>query len=284
MMIRTPPPINPNVVFVDRKLNALFCFLLVVVFISAADTPQQWHVILGLLLATAFSFLAFLFRRLTLDGMFSAIVVGIFILGFGGWSIAALVLLFFISSAAISGQWKMKSLDLPESARRSGKQVWANGFWIVISLTAAVIFDAPVFLVGAIGALATATADTWSTELGTRLKGATYLITNFKYVPAGTDGGISIKGTIAALLGSAMIAAASIVVFSLKLGFFISILAAGFLGSVADSYFGATLQRNNRSVTLPISNQQIAIDNNLVNGISTGVGALLAIILKVIII
>jgi uncharacterized membrane protein len=59
-------------------------------------------------------------------------------------------------------------------------------------------------------------------------------------------------------------------------------LAAGFLGSVADSYFGATFQCSNRSVTLPISNQQIAIDNDLVNAISTGVGALLAIILKII--
>jgi len=281
-MTLVPPLINLNALFVDRKLNALFCFLLVVVFIAAANTQQQWHVILGLLLGTAFSFIAFLFRRLTLDGMFSAMVTGIFILGFGGWGIAALVLLFFISSAAISGQWKVRSPDLPVSARRTGKQVWANGFWIVFSLTAAVIFDAPIFVAAAIGALATATADTWSTELGTRMSGNVYLITNLKKVSAGTDGGISIQGTTAALFGSAMIGGVAMAIFSFQLGFFLSILAAGFLGSVADSYFGATFQCSNRSVTLPISNQQIAIDNDLVNAISTGVGALLAIILKII--
>jgi len=269
---------------VDRKLNALFCFLLVVVFIFAANTLQQWHVISGLLLSTTFSFLAFLFRRLSLDGMFSSIVVGVFILGFGGWGTAALVLLFFLSSAVISGQWKIQSSDLPDSARRTGRQVWANGFWIVVSLIGAAIFDAPIFLVGAIGALATATADTWSTELGTRLKGRTYLITNLNNVSTGTDGGISIKGTAAALLGSAMIAVVAMAVFSFQLGFFITILVAGFLGSVADSYFGATFQRSNCSVTLPISNQQININNDFVNAISTGVGALLAIIFKIIII
>ncbi|WP_171032769.1 DUF92 domain-containing protein [Fodinibius saliphilus] len=268
----------------DRKLNALFCFFLVLIFISAAEVQQQWHVILGLLLATAFSFLAFLIQRLTLDGMFAAIVVGVFVLGFGGWSTAGILLIFFISSITLSKNTKKLQADLPKRIRRSGNQVWANGFWLVISLILYVIFDSQLFIVAAVGTIATATADTWSTEIGTRADNSTYLITNFRKVSIGTDGGVSIKGTIAGLLGSALIAAISIYVFSLQLALFICIFAAGFLGSVADSYFGAIFQRNNSSVTLPVINQTIPITNNIVNGISTGIGGVLAAILKLIVI
>lgn len=256
--------------------------LLVVVFITAADVSQQWQVIWGFFFATAFSFLAFLSHRLALDGMFAAIVVGVFVFGFGGWSAATIVILFFVSSAIVSGRWKIESLDLPDGARRSGKQVWANGFWLVVSLTVAVIFNAPVFIIAAMGAVATATADTWSTEVGTRLGKTTYLITDFQVVPSGTDGGISVIGTVAALAGSALIGAASIYVFSLQLGLFICIFAAGFLGSIVDSYFGAIFQRNNSSVSVPILQHTIYINNNLVNWMATGIGALLTITLKLI--
>lgn len=265
-----------------RKLNIAFCFLLVVIFISEANSVQQWNVLLGLLLASSFSFVAFLFRRLTLDGMFAAIVMGIFIFGFGGWPAAVTVLLFFVSSAALSVDRESKPGDVTDAVRRNGHQVWANGFWLTTTLTMAVIFDSSLFIVGALGALATATADTWGTEIGMRFSNSCYLITSFKKVPAGTDGGVSVQGTLSALLGSVMIASAGVYFFSLHLGVFICIFVAGFLGSIADSYFGAIFQRNNSSVVLPIYRDPIRIDNNIVNGISTGVGTLLAIILNLI--
>nr|WP_276611269.1 DUF92 domain-containing protein [Fodinibius halophilus] len=283
----TTQPTHPktlNAAPVDRKLNALFCFLLVVVFISAANVQQQWHVILGLLLATAFSFLAFLIQRLTLDGMFAAIVIGIFVLGFGGWPTVGVLLIFFISSVALSNTKSKLPADLPKDIRRDGKQVWANGFWLVVSLILYGIFNSPLFIIAALGSIATATADTWGTEVGTRLSNKTYLVTDFSKVATGSNGGVSIKGTIATVLGSTLIAAISIYVFSLQLAVFICIFAAGFLGSVADSYFGAIFQRNNSSVTLPVLNQTIPFSNNIVNGISTGIGGLLAAILKLIII
>lgn len=264
----------------DRKLNYLFSFLGVGLFIFEASTQQQWNIFLGLILALIFSFLAFLFRRLTLDGMFAAIVVGTFIFGLGGWQTAAVVLVFFITGSAISGQWEMRAPDIPNEARRNGLQVWANGFWLIAGLILAIIFDANVFLIGALASVATATADTWGTELGSNKLTGTYLITNFQNVSPGTNGGISFQGTVAALIGSLTISAISIYVFSLHLYLFLYIFIAGFLGSVADSYFGALFQRNNCVIIIPFAKTKIQIDNNLVNGMATGVGALLAIILK----
>lgn len=265
----------------DRKLNFLSLFLLVVVFITSASTVQQWYVFLGLILSSVFSFLAFLFRWLSLDGMFAAIVIGTFIFGLGGWAVAGVVLLFFVSSALLTRTQSPHKDRSAAKIRRDGYQVWANGFWLVICLVLAVIFSKGIFIIGAMAAIATATADTWGTESGSKTPGSTYLITNFKTVPRGTDGGISVRGTLATLAGSVLIAAASIYVFSLEFYVFLCIFIAGFLGSIIDSFLGAIFQQNNSSVTLPVLGTKIDIDNNLVNGISTGAGALLAITLKI---
>ena len=264
----------------DRKLNYLFSFLGIWLFIIEASTQEQWNIFLGLVLAVIFAFLAFLFRRLTLDGMFAAMVTGTFIFGFGGWQTAVVVLTFFITSAAISGKWKIRAPDLPNEARRNGLQVWANGFWLLVCLMLASAFDVNVFVIGGLASIATATADTWGTELGSNKPSATYLITTFQNVQPGIDGGVSLRGTVAALAGSLIIGAFSVYVFSLQFSIFLCIFIAGFLGSVADSYFGAIFQRNNKSIAVSLVDTKIKIDNNLVNGMATGVGALLAIILK----
>lgn len=265
----------------DRKLNYLSLFLLVVVFITSATAIQQWLIVLGFILSAGFSFLAFLLKRLTLDGMFAATIIGTFILGFGGWRAAGVVLLFFISSALISRpQTTQTNKSDYTTIRRDGLQVWANGFWLIVFLVLDVIFNTAIFTIGAMAAVATATADTWATELGSRAPDSTYLITDFRSVAPGTDGGVSLKGTAAALMGSTLIAVASIYVFSLEFFVFLCIFIAGSLGCFIDSYLGAIFQRNNSPVTLPGSKTAISVDNNLVNSISTGAGALLAIILK----
>ncbi|MDZ7682519.1 MAG: DUF92 domain-containing protein [Fodinibius sp.] len=175
----------------DRKLNYLFGFLLVILFISAANTAQQWNVLLGILLSSAFALSAFLLQRLTLDGMFAVITAGTFILGFGGWWIALVVLFFFVSSTVITKKdSRVQEDEELHNGRRNGLQVWANGFWLMSCLVLAVIFNSDIFILGALAAVAVATADTWATELGSRASGATYLITNFSTVPPGTNGGV----------------------------------------------------------------------------------------------
>lgn len=264
----------------DRKLNALFLFLAVIVFITTASTSQQWNILLGLLLAAVFSFGAFVLTGLSLDGMFAATVVGTFVFGLGGWEAALVLVLFFVSSVSMSDRRKWLKEDVSESIRRDGRQVWANGFWIVVFLILATMFNTSLFLIAAMAAIATAAADTWGTELGSKSAKSTYLITNFEYVKPGTDGGISIRGTAAALLASVLISGITVYVFSLHLSVFIIILAAGFLGCLIDSYLGAFFQQNNRSVILPVLQKEIHFSNNLVNVISTGIGGLLALILK----
>lgn len=248
------------------------------------DRLYYWGVIEGLLLSFLFSLAAFLLQRLSLDGMFAAIVVGTLIFGLGGWPMAAVVLLFFVSSTVISETQEAHSPEDTEEVRRSGYQVWANGFWMVTCLVLAVVLGASAFLIGGISAVAVATADTWATELRSTKANTTYLITTLEPVTPGTDGGISLKGTAWALAGSMLIATTSVYVFSLHFGTFFFIFIAGLSGCLIDSYLGAIFQRNNRPLVIPLIRKQINVDNNLVNAISTGAGALLAIILRIMII
>lgn len=264
----------------DRKLNALFLFVAVIIFITAANTTQQWNILLGVLLAGLFSFAAFAFRSLSLDGMFAAIVIGTFAFGLGGWKLAIVLLLFFVSSTVISNRSKWRAENISQSVRRDGLQVWANGFWLVTFLILVTVFDAPIFMIGAIAAIATAAADTWATELGSRTPNGTYLITTFEQVKPGTDGGVSIKGTAVSFFAAVMISGISVYVFSLHFSVFIYIFIAAVLGCLIDSYLGALFQQNKRSVMLPAVDVEIDFSNNLVNTISTGFGGLLAIISK----
>ena len=57
-------------------------------------------------------------------------------------------------------------------------------------------FVSSAMLAACIAALAEATADTVSSELGQALAGKTLLITTGRTVPPGTDGGMSVVGTV----------------------------------------------------------------------------------------
>ncbi len=254
--------------------------------VDMGNPVYYWGIIGGLFLSFLFSLAAFLLQHLSLDGMFAATVAGTLIFGLGGWPMAAIILLFFISSAVISTPQDQDRLsgEASGNVRRSGIQVWANGLWMVLCLVMAAAFDNSIFLLGGVAAVAVATADTWATELRSTKGGTTYLISTFEPVSPGADGGISLKGTAWASAGSMMIAGTSTYFFSLSLGSFFIIFIAGFLGCVLDSYLGAIFQRHNRPMVVPFVRKEIRFNNNLVNAVSTGAGALLAIIFRIAII
>ena len=113
----------------------------------------------------------------------------------------------------------------------------------------------------ALAALAEAAGDTSSSEIGMAFPGKTLLVTNFKSVPAGTDGGISLFGTLAALLGAASVAVAAIVTGLVPVSQLATIILAGFFGVIIDSLLGAIFERRG------------LLDNDLVNLLSTAAAA-----------
>lgn len=271
----------------DRLTNYVFTFVLIYLFVLVAGNQGHLMILTGLGLSMLVSFIAFLFNWLTLDGARSATVFGTISFGLGGYDAAILILAFFISSTLIS---QRKDITRGENQhaytskiRRDGIQVWANGFWFALFLCLWYIFRLKVLWVSAAGSLATATADTWATELGSNwFPGNTFSIKSFKKVRPGTDGGISIVGTLGSLTGSILIGIFSFVIFDTEpVTSMIIIAVSGFLGCLLDSYMGAYFQHEEKSIVFGgIGSKPIRLDNNAVNWAATGLGSLVALILK----
>jgi uncharacterized protein (TIGR00297 family) len=149
------------------------------------------------------------------------------------------------------GQKRKEMLEAAEhSAGRSASQIMANlgvaGLLIVLSLGA--------WQVLAVAALAEAACDTCSSEIGMAFSGETVLLTTWKRVPPGVDGGISLAGTLAGLAGAAVVVVCSALLRLLPYNYVFLALAGGFGGMLVDSLLGAEAERrgwlNNDAVNL----------------------------------
>ena len=123
-----------------------------------------------------------------------------------------------------------------------------------------------VIFVCVTSALAEAAADTVSSEIGQAFGGSPILLTTLRPVPPGTDGAISLRGTLAGIFAAAIVAAAGRWSMHLSLRQSSIALVAGICGLFFDSLLGATLERRGW------------IGNDLVNFCSTAFSAALCLI------
>ena len=174
-----------------------------------------------------------------------------------------LLILFSITLAATRvGRSQKQKLKVAEAeSGRSASQVMAN--LGVMGLVLAIPGFQPAYLL-ALAALAEVAADTISSEIGTATVARTVLITTWKTVPPGTNGGISIGGTAAGFLGAAIIATCAAILGLIDGPGAIVIACAGLFGMLVDSLLGATLER------------RAYLNNDLVNLFSTAAAAGLA--------
>ena len=106
------------------------------------------------------------------------------------------------------------------------------------------------------------------------------MITSFKKTEPGTDGGISLKGSAAAVAGALFIAGSLYLVSSgVNELFAITIAVSGLAGCIVDSYLGAIYQSGTGSEKE--NNEEVTDDylNSIINWVATGSAALIAIII-----
>ncbi|CAI8610223.1 unnamed protein product [Vicia faba] len=197
------------------------------------SSHSQW--IQPLVAVSVGSFIAFRAHRknsLSTSGAFA----GLFVMSLHiliGFRFAAMLFAFFFTSSTLTkkGQDKKRLID-PEfkiGGQRNWIQVLSNSGIASILVVALWVLtegkdycldskDSPLITAligGVIGHYCCCNGDTWSSEIGVLSDDRPRLITTFKHVRKGTNGGVTKTGLLA---------------------------AAGLGGSIIDSLFGATLQ------------------------------------------
>jgi uncharacterized protein (TIGR00297 family) len=202
---------------------------------------------------------------LTTSGAVGAFVTGTAIAGAGGWDWGLTLVYFFASSSALSRVATARKAAIAadkfaKGSQRDLSQALANGgAAAALALLRAFPWGqrrASLLEDAFIGALATANADTWATEIGTLSAHAPRLITTGQSVAPGTSGGVTLLGLAATVAGAATLggafglarAALPLATHSaheIRGGAWASLRAAvvgGVVGAMTDSVLGATLQ------------------------------------------
>jgi uncharacterized membrane protein len=128
--------------------------------------------------------------------------------------------------------------------------LWQYGMvgWDTTRSTNSRFLSPEMLLMGIIANYAAVTADTLSSELGILSKSKPILITTFRAVPPGTNGGVTIAGLQAGVGGAVVIAATSLLLLHFQHGAsnpfrtFIVLSSLGTAGTLLDSLLGAVLQ------------------------------------------
>jgi uncharacterized protein (TIGR00297 family) len=180
-------------------------------------------------------------------------------------------------AATRAGRRKKERFGTAEARRgRSASQVAANlgvaalacmppvQSWLVDSGFVPSIAPQSVFVLG-LAALAEAAADTVSSEIGQVFGGRPRMITTLRAVEPGTDGAISIAGTLAGILAAGIVSVLGTWALHGDLSLFKLSCAGAVFGLLFDSLLGATLEARGW------------LNNDLVNFLSTASAAGLAL-------
>ncbi|KAG8178138.1 hypothetical protein JTE90_029444 [Oedothorax gibbosus] len=210
-------------------------------------------------------------KSLNYSGAIAGIAVGLIHTYSSYCFLACLFTFFYTSSKAThyrSDKKKKVEEDFKEGGQRNWQQVICNGG---ASTQLALLYllsggpeEIPIdfqrsyvrswLAVGAIAALAGANGDTWASEIGTvAAKSKPFLITSFRRVPVGTNGGCTFIGMLVSALGGTIVGLSYLLALIMKIGSSFDVLNqsllllfvgtfSGFFGSVFDSLIGATLQ------------------------------------------
>jgi len=167
------------------------------------------------------------------------------------------------------GYERKQRLGVAERGRgRTASQVLANLFAAACCALPVIWFSQirGVLLVAAMAALAEAAADTVSSEVGQALADHAYMITDFRQAPIGSNGAISVEGTLSGCIAASIVACVSAFVGVVPWQWTPVVAVAGVAGMFLDSVLGATWENSGR------------MGNDAVNFVSTVFAADLALV------
>lgn len=217
-------------------------------------------------------------KLLTPAGLLHAWALGVIVWGTLGWRGYGVVMFYFLVGSAVTrigmAQKEAEGIAEKRGGARGPENVWGSAFTATICALGVGAIGLgwlppqweSLLLLGYVASFTTKLADTTASEVGKAYGKSTFLITTLQPVPRGTEGAVSLEGTLAGIVGGLTICLVAYVLNLITLpGIGICTIAA-FIATNLESVIGATLQHKFDWLT-----------NELVNVINTIIGAIAAI-------
>jgi len=223
----------------------------------------------GLAVNLALAAAAFAMRGVDRSGAAAGVLLGTTIWAFLGWRGFLLLFAFFgLGTLATKFGYEQKA-KAKLAQERGGRRGARNAFSKTTVPALAAVFAAttgePVlFTLALAGAFATAASDTCSSEIGQVLGRRTFLVTTLRPVPRGTEGAVSLEGTLAGVAASLVVGGLGYAVGLYPATGVALVAVAALVATTLESLAGATLERRG------------LVDNDAVNFLNSLAGALLA--------
>ena len=208
----------------------------------------------------------------TVTGILMGLIFSLVVVIFGGYEWFLVIVVFFGGGSLVGRigyeKKKERNSEQDNNGLREAKNVLANGLVAVLcvlgfAMGPEFIVPREMFVFAFGGAVSAAMADTISSEIGLLFK-SPRLITTFKKVEYGTDGGVTLHGTFSGILGAILIAIVMEVCIGVGILGMVVVVLGGFLGMMMDSLLGAIFEDR-------------FLSNEGVNFISTLTGAICGI-------
>lgn len=253
--------------------------------LSLIDPLNPWFV--GVTLNTILLAVVWIIPKklLTPAGVFHAWLLGVLIWGTLGWQGYVVVMFYFLVGSFVTrigmAQKEAEGIAEKRSGMRGPENVWGSALTgtlcaVGVGMIQLGVIPIPqsqmpntlsLLILGYVASFSTKLSDTCASEVGKAYGKSTFLITTFKAVPRGTEGAVSLEGTLAGVVASIAIAIVGWAVGLIELLGILWCVLAAFIATNLESVIGATLQSKYTWLT-----------NELVNILNTLIGAIVAIL------
>jgi uncharacterized protein (TIGR00297 family) len=245
---------------------------------SELNILNPW--LLGIVINTVLLTIAWIIPKklLTIPGLLNGWLLGVLIWGTLGWQGYAVVMFYFLVGSAVTKikmeQKEAEGIAEKRSGARGPENVWGSALTATICALATLWVNptaTSLLKLAYVASFSTKLSDTTASEVGKAYGKTTYLITTLKPVARGTEGAVSLEGTLAGMVASGVISLLAWNIGLINILGVIWCIIAAFIATNLESVIGATLQSKWSWLT-----------NEVVNIINTLIGALVALSLGII--
>ncbi|MFB6133287.1 MAG: TIGR00297 family protein [Halanaeroarchaeum sp.] len=253
----------------DDPLALAVVALTLWLFADLAVTVGWERIAVAMAIAVVFGYLSYALETASIPGMLTGVFLALQAVVLGGYGWFAVLIAFFAIGGLSTKYRYDEKLDRgvaePNAGARGTGNVLGNSLAALIALLlfaahARLPLPGDAFALAFTGSVATALADTLSSEIG-GLYDRPRLVTTLRRVDPGTDGAITWQGEVAGIAGATVVAGLTVALFGYPAIYGLAVVVAGFVGMTADSLVGATIEGE-------------YVGNQVVNFVATSVGAL----------